>query len=253
MPCGFGFTGRQKRNVCFTKSSKRDNLWRHSMPRHTEVIYDLDRRLRKCCQCKEWKHFDLFATDKRKRHGITSNCLECRAERMRAWSRLNPEKRKAANHTPEQRRAWWSRTKEARNRYHRDWARNNRDKIARYARTARRRNPEMRLLSNLRGRLNDALKRHTASKDRPINLLLGCTIQELREHLESRFISGMSWDNYGLGADRWHIDHIIPCSSFDLTKPEEQRQCFHFSNLQPLWQPENLAKSKGGFRKIRAQ
>jgi len=49
----------------------------------------------------------------------------------------------------------------------------------------------------------------------------------------------MSWANYGRA---WHIDHIRPCSSYDLTKPDQQRACLHFSNLQPLWSKENLRK-----------
>jgi hypothetical protein len=51
----------------------------------------------------------------------------------------------------------------------------------------------------------------------------------------------MSWGNYGLHG--WHVDHIIPCASFDLTDPEQQRQCFHYTNLQPLWAEDNLRKS----------
>ena len=52
----------------------------------------------------------------------------------------------------------------------------------------------------------------------------------------------MSWDNHGFGDDKWHIDHIIPCSNFDLTKKEEQKKCFNYKNLQPLWQKDNLSK-----------
>jgi hypothetical protein len=49
----------------------------------------------------------------------------------------------------------------------------------------------------------------------------------------------MTWENYG---PVWHVDHIRPCASFDLTDPAQQRECFHFSNLQPLFAAENLAK-----------
>jgi len=70
--------------------------------------------------------------------------------------------------------------------------------------------------------------------------LIGCTVQELRDHLEFQFRESMSWDN--CGRNGWEIDHIIPCSSFDLTDPEQQKRCFHFSNLQPLWSEENLRK-----------
>ena len=68
--------------------------------------------------------------------------------------------------------------------------------------------------------------------------LVGCSIEELMKHLESQFQDGMSWDNYG----EWHIDHIRPCASFDLLNEEEQRACFHYSNLQPLWAVDNLRK-----------
>lgn len=68
--------------------------------------------------------------------------------------------------------------------------------------------------------------------------LLGCTPGQARRHIENQFKPGMSWKNYG----EWHIDHIRPCSSFDLTDLGQQRQCFHYSNLQPLWSIENLSK-----------
>lgn len=70
--------------------------------------------------------------------------------------------------------------------------------------------------------------------------LLSCAFDHARAHLEAQFAEGMSWDNYGVNG--WHIDHIIPCASFDLTDPEQQRQCFHYTNLQPLWAKDNLRK-----------
>tara|TARA_R110002051_G_scaffold325769_1_gene431022 strand:+ start:5782 stop:6384 length:603 start_codon:yes stop_codon:yes gene_type:complete len=67
---------------------------------------------------------------------------------------------------------------------------------------------------------------------------VGCSIDELKEHLSSQFQNGMSWENYG----EWHIDHIKSCASFDLSIEEEQHKCFHYSNLQPLWAIDNLKK-----------
>ena len=69
--------------------------------------------------------------------------------------------------------------------------------------------------------------------------LIGCSISELRAHIEAQFKPGMTWANHG----KWHIDHIRPCASFNLTDPEQQRQCFNYKNLQPLWAEENLRKS----------
>jgi hypothetical protein len=68
--------------------------------------------------------------------------------------------------------------------------------------------------------------------------LLGCSIDEFKQYLENKFLTNMTWSNYG----DWHIDHKIPCVSFDLTKIEEQKKCFHYSNLQPLWAKQNLSK-----------
>ena len=70
--------------------------------------------------------------------------------------------------------------------------------------------------------------------------LVGCSIDKLKQHLEKQFKKRMSWDNYGLGG--WEIDHIKPCAKFDLSKPEEQRKCFHYTNLQPLWAIDNKIK-----------
>lgn len=69
--------------------------------------------------------------------------------------------------------------------------------------------------------------------------LIGCSIDDLKEHLENQFQSGMTWQNFG----EWHIDHIRPCASFDLTDPKQQQECFHYTNLQPLWAAENISKN----------
>jgi hypothetical protein len=69
--------------------------------------------------------------------------------------------------------------------------------------------------------------------------MLGCTIQHFKIHLETRFTEGMTWDNYG----KWHIDHIKPCASFNFNDPKQQKECFHYSNLQPLWAIDNIRKS----------
>lgn len=97
--------------------------------------------------------------------------------------------------------------------------------------------PEFRLLNNLRNRVRIALKR--ATKSGSTFDLLGCSPSELKLHMECQFQEGMTWENMG----DWHIDHIRPCSSFDLTDPEQQKECFHYSNLQPLWAEDNLRKS----------
>jgi hypothetical protein len=94
-----------------------------------------------------------------------------------------------------------------------------------------------RIERNLRTRLSGALKRASTSKTDRTLALCGCSTQFLIAHLESQFEFGMSWQNYG--RDGWHIDHIKAIATFDLSKPAQQRKCFHYSNLRPLWSSEN--------------
>lgn len=102
----------------------------------------------------------------------------------------------------------------------------------------RRKDPVFRMNRNLRRRILSAIKDKRKS-DLSENLL-GCSWMEARRHIESLWKDGMSWDNYGMHG--WHIDHIKPCASFDLSKPEQQKKCFHYTNLQPLWAKDNLKK-----------
>lgn len=97
--------------------------------------------------------------------------------------------------------------------------------------------PLFRARRNLSKRLYKCLKSINGSKPKTMSIL-GCSISELKIYIESKFQEGMTWDNYGM----WHIDHIKPCALFDLTKEEQVNECFHFSNLQPLWATDNCSK-----------
>ena len=72
--------------------------------------------------------------------------------------------------------------------------------------------------------------------------LIGCTMDYLKKYISNKFTEGMTWKNHGSGKDKWHIDHIKPCASFNLIDIQQQKECFHYSNLQPLWEPDNLRK-----------
>lgn len=105
-----------------------------------------------------------------------------------------------------------------------------------YCRNKRKNNIIFRIKNNLRKRVWDAIK--GVCKSESTIKLLGCSIEFLKGYLESQFKPGMSWDNYG----KWEIDHIKPCAKFDLSKPSEQRKCFNYTNLQPLWMKDNRIK-----------
>jgi hypothetical protein len=100
-------------------------------------------------------------------------------------------------------------------------------------------NPQFRIAHSCRVRIRKMVRFHGGSKSASFAQLVGCTVPDLMDHLAGLFTDGMTWENHG----EWHIDHIRPCASFDLTDPEQQRQCFHYTNLQPLWAVDNILKS----------
>lgn len=97
--------------------------------------------------------------------------------------------------------------------------------------------PEFKITRNLRKRLKKVLKKKTQLGDF-VNLI-GCSVTELKLHLESQFQEGMNWDNYG----EWHIDHIKPICAFNLNDALEVARINHYTNLRPLWKEENCAKA----------
>lgn len=105
-------------------------------------------------------------------------------------------------------------------------------------RAQRQQDPSFRLRHALRNRIWNALSKQSVWKADGTAALIGCSRETLLKHLEAQFLPGMTWENYG----QWHVDHVRPCASFDLADLEQQRACFHYSNLQPLWRQDNLSK-----------
>lgn len=118
--------------------------------------------------------------------------------------------------------------------------RENSEKIQAYRKQQRETNMNWRLTENIRARMRSALQGRIKSGSTTKGL--GCTIAELRIHLEAQFIDGMSWENYGRGLGKWNIDHICPVSRYDLTKQKEFEAACHYTNLQPMWHVENARK-----------
>ena len=144
------------------------------------------------------------------------------AELNKSYSERNKEK--IANY----KRQHYLENKEKIEKYRNDW-RNNKVKI----------DSLFKLTNNTRTLIKQSFRRNGYSKNSKTYQILGCTFEEFKEHLQNKFTEGMSWDKVGKYI---HIDHIRPCSSFDLKNAEEQQKCFHYTNLQPLWATENLKK-----------
>lgn len=137
--------------------------------------------------------------------------------------------------------SWYNLNKARAKKSARAWCLSNRQHIRDYQKKQRQ-NPVWKMRRNLGSRLSEVLAKRKIMRSRRLKDLLGCDLDSLRRHLESRFKPGMSWENYGFFG--WHVDHVIPCASFDLSTDEGQRRCFHYTNLSPLWCRDNIVKGK---------
>ena len=170
--------------------------------------------MKTCTVCKENKELEAFHRKAMGKFGVDSVCKPCRASKHS--ERRTPEQAAKQNAQSREQRTNWS---------------------------AHKRNTDQnfRLKGILRSRVTNALrgigvKGGSAVKD------LGCTVDELVLYLESKFTEGMTWENHKKTG--WHIDHIIPLASFDLTDREQFLKACHYTNLQPLWAKDNWKKNR---------
>lgn len=168
----------------------------------------------------------------------TSCSPECKRELSRRKARRFREQSPEAHKENQRRYSKTAKRKES----HRRWvvSKGRAWKIAHYAKR-----PEAKVAACLRSRLLGVIK--GGKKSAKTLDYLGCSLAQLRAHLEALFKPGMTWDNHGRTG--WHIDHRKPLASFSLVKPDGTldetalRSALHFSNLQPLWYWENIAKA----------
>tara|TARA_Y100000817_G_C16855386_1_gene543779 strand:+ start:1695 stop:2525 length:831 start_codon:yes stop_codon:yes gene_type:complete len=231
---------------------------------------------KRCTACEEEKALSKFGKKSVSKDGLLAQCKACQSKRHKAYYEKNRERLKASAKTwrennreraKESRKQYLKKNKEkvrATNRkynlkrkekmkvYMKKYRKENKEKMQALQRKYRRKFPEKRreyvrnrrktdpnyaLRCVLRSRLRGVLRGQ--AKAASTMALLGCSTEQLMRHLERQFVEGMSWDNRGTA---WHVDHILPCASFDLSNAEQQRRCFHWSNLQPLFAFNNLSK-----------
>lgn len=208
-------------------------------------------------RCREYSNrsYQKHKDEIWKRRLSDPNYRERAKQAAKEWSERNPERKK------ENQRRWLDRNRERMRQYRiaygprrRELYQVNREHILErkrmlgpkyrwrvqgYQQRHRRESIQFCLAERLRATMRRALSRNFVEKSKRTFQLIGCTPIELKSYIEKQFKEGMTWENRRL----WHIDHIRPIASFDLTKPEEQAACFHYTNLQPLWAWENHRKS----------
>lgn len=235
---------------------------------------------KKCTKCEEIKPLDEFCKHKGNKDGHSYWCKECRKKPIKPKlceicgeefkvnsnfqkycekcskivnkkyyednkEKIKEYKKKYKQNNKEKikkyKKEWYQRNKEYIKKCRKEYYEKNKNKINKFAKKyiskKRKKDINFRITDSLRHRVYMALKNNW--KSATTAELVGCSVEYLKKYIESLFKKGMTWDNYG----KWHIDHIRPCASFDLSKESEQRKCFNYKNLQPLWASENIKKS----------
>lgn len=216
-----------------------------------------------CTTCDKRKGLDAFHKCKKGRFGVQAVCKVCRKTKAqsnndhlnaynRAWRKAHPEQARATQKAWKntnyekikmQKEAWSKVNLEKIQGYRQKWAKTNVEKckeVARKSTAKKRATPKGKVDSIIGTAIWKALKGNKAG--RHWETLVGYTLDSLIKHLERQFTEGMGWNTYG--KDGWVIDHKIPRTVFNYTKPEHEdfKKCWALSNLQPLWAEDNNFK-----------
>jgi len=204
-----------------------------------------------CKKCKVEKSVNKFHLDKSRRDGRFVYCNECVRKLSKEYYSKNRDRilkkvmqynKENSGRKKEYFRGYYVKNKGRLKPRYQEYRSTHKiehsDYLKEWTKKKRRTDINYKLKFNIRKRIWAAVRNNGKSKS--AIELLGCTIEELKKYLEDRFKNGMTWKNYGRRG--WHIDHIVPCSKFDLSKKEEQLKCFNYTNLQPLWAKDNLRK-----------
>jgi hypothetical protein len=218
-----------------------------------------------CLTCDITKNLVYFHKDKTTNDGYTSKCKECKKqynslnknkisnkhkeyytthiekhkERMKNWRDNNSEKIKEINIKYE------LNNKEKIREYHVVYDKSNLEYKRKRYNNLYKTNINFKIVELLRKRILSALKNN--SKSLKTKEIVGCSIEEFKIYIESQFLPEFTWENWG---SVWELDHIKPCSKFDLSKKEEQLECFHYINHQPLFKTTKIAEQYGYINQI---
>jgi hypothetical protein len=197
-----------------------------------------------CSSCHKEKLLSEFHKDVTRNDGLRSNCKKCNLEEVCDYHKSHQQESKQYYlNNREQILKQTTEYKKAHQKERHEYYLKNKDKQREQNKISRKNriktDTQFKLSIYLRSAIHRSLKNNTKT-GKAIDLM-GCSWDFLKQHLESQFNNGMDWKNYGRKG--WHIDHIKPISKFDLRLANEQRKCWNYTNLQPLWWYDNLKKS----------
>jgi hypothetical protein len=214
--------------------------------------------MKKCNKCNKEKEFNNFYKKKTASDGYSNICIECRKEynkekKVDIQTYYLENKEQYQNNSKKYYQnnkdivkqnvnIWQKSNPFLVKDYLKKWNYNNREYFKKWRNNKYNTDLNFKLRIILGNRLNECLKKSKTNKNSNIISLLGCTLEECKLYLEKQFLPEMNWDNQGT---IWEIDHITPCSLFNLTKEEKQKECFHITNLQPLFKTTEIAESFG--------
>ena len=162
----------------------------------------------------------------------------CKKNNKNSLTRYRPQRH-------EKNRIWRQKNLDHTKQYQKEWWLKNKEKVLAQKRERKQQDPLHKLLENTRTYIWQQLQKafinagkEFVKAERTCDVI-GCTPSEYLENLRRQYKPGMTDDNYGT---EWHVDHIIPCSTFDLTDKKQAKICFNYKNTQPLWRIENLSK-----------
>jgi hypothetical protein len=213
--------------------------------------------MKKCLKCSIEKPETEFYIDGRSKYKklslirYKSTCKECWSQKFHELDLEEIERRRKKSleyyHKNKDKISLKSRTihKEKITETKRLYRTKNKERLAKKRHENRKNRVDLnyKISDSVRSRIRSSLRAVLANKNRSSSELLGCSYKFLISYLESKFTKGMNWGNYGVKG--WHMDHIIPCSSFNLSDPEEQKKCFHYTNVSPRWATTEIAISYG--------
>ena len=217
---------------------------------------------KECKLCKITSSLSNFPLHKKSKDGVENRCKPCKKiydskrykedpeyhiKKATEWGVNNPQRKLEImvkyQNSDKYRKSWdeyYKNNQDKLKKVAREWNSTNKDRINVRDKNKYNNDIQFKIRKILRSRLTIALNGNFKSQS--TLTLLGQSIDEFKLYLESLFFPEMNWENHG---ETWEIDHILPCVSFDLTHPEQQKQCFHYTNLQPLFKTTEIAESFG--------